>query len=466
METSITSRICGSGSARAQHRIAPLLIVFFGLSCSNATPQQQHGQSQPDSQIAQPAGQAAAFPAAIGYGSSAKGGQGGRIIAVTNLHDNGPGSYRECVEADGPRVCVFRVDGVIRFTGLPPIIRNPYITIAGQTAPGAGITLSHAGGMNGRTPLVIKGTHDVIVRHVRVRLDRAGGDRRAEDAITIENSRNVVIDHVSASGARDENINGHGDNDRITISNSIFSYGVPRHDKCALLSSDPPGPQNVSFIANICAHSGDRNPDANFPQGSCVEVINNQLYNAQSEFAEVWESEGGTPISIVGNSFIAGPDTRPFSVGIENDRTGSIARAQIYEAGNRFIGSFVHISARATQTRVAAPPCKLTIDPLPAETAYETVLGRAGAYPRDAIDGQVVAEIRDRSGQIGYLPRNLAQANGADPYGDADEDGMDDLWERKSGADPVRFDAWEDPDGDGISNLEAFLAFREQQLRP
>src|SRR3546814_7535615 len=93
-------------------------------------------------------------------------------------------------------------------------------------------------------------------------------------------------DHVSASWARDELINGYGDNDWITISNSIFAEGIPRHDKCALLASDPKGPQHLSFIGNICAHNGDRNPDLNFPPGSCAEVINNILYNGQSEFAE------------------------------------------------------------------------------------------------------------------------------------------------------------------------------------
>ncbi|MFL0357243.1 polysaccharide lyase family 1 protein [Erythrobacter sp. GH1-10] len=408
---------------------------------------------------------AAVFPAAIGYGASSRGGEGGAIIAVTNLRDSGPGSYRACVEASGPRVCVFRVDGVIRFTGRPPIIRQPYLTIAGQTAPGVGITLTHSGGNDGRTPLVIKNTHDVIVRHIRVRLDRDGGDRRAEDAITIENSRNVIIDHVSASGARDEIINGHGNNDNITISHSIFSYGVPRHDKCALLASDPVDPVNLSFVGNVCAHNGDRNPDANFPPGSCVEVINNQFYNAQSEFAEVWEGEGGTPISIVGNSFIAGPDTRPSSVGIENDHRGSTGRAKIFAAENRFVGEFTRISANAIEVLTDAPPCKLTLAPIAATTASEIVLKGAGAYPRDAIDRQVVDEIRTRSGRIGYLPRNFAQSSGAKAYPDRDQDGMDDDWERQSGADPNRADSWEIPDGDGISRFEAFLAFREKELQ-
>ncbi len=384
---------------------------------------------------------------------------------MTNLNDSGPGSYRACVEASGPRVCVFRVDGVIRFTGQPPIIHNPFLTIAGQTAPGVGITLSHAGGPTGRTPLVIKGTHDVIVRHIRVRLDRNGGDVRAEDAITIENSRNVIIDHVSGSGARDELVNGHGDNDNITVSHSIFAYGVPRHDKCALLASDPINPVDFSFIGNVCAHNGDRNPDANFPPGSCAEVINNVFYNAQSEFAEVWESEGGTPIAIVGNSFVAGPDTHSGTVGIQNDRTASTGRARLFAADNRFDGAFVNMSAQTLEILVPSPECKLTIAPMPATTALERALEGAGAYPRDGIDRQVIAEIKSRSGRIGYRPVNLAETTRASPYPDRDGDGMDDRWEQQSNMTPDRADAWADADGDGIPNLEEFLAFREQERR-
>src|SRR3546814_5625668 len=80
------------------------------------------------------------------------------ILFVTSLADNGPGTYRACVEASGPRICIFRVSGLIRFTGRPPVIRNPYLTIAGQTAPGGGVTLAHSGGADGVTPVIIKKT--------------------------------------------------------------------------------------------------------------------------------------------------------------------------------------------------------------------------------------------------------------------------------------------------------------------
>ncbi|MDF2637192.1 MAG: pectate lyase [Novosphingobium lindaniclasticum] len=402
------------------------------------------------------------FPAATGYGATSVGGRGGRIIYVTTLADSGAGSYRACVTATGPRVCVFRVSGVIRFTQRPPWITSPYLTIAGQTAPGGGITLAHGGGRNGLTPLVIKDTHDVVVRGIRVRNDRIGGNREAEDSITIEKSSRVVIDHVSASWARDELINGYDDNDEITISNSIFAWGIPRHDKCALLASDPVDKQKLSFIGNLCAHNGDRNPDINFPKGSCVEVINNVLYNAYSEFAEVWESYGGSPVSIVGNSFIAGSNTTALSRGVARETQGSTGMASIYLWDNAFRGNFKHVSPEVVPAQIQQAPCPLTVQPMSASAAYDAVLARAGAFPRDAIDKQAVADVRNRTGRIGEpVPAIPTPAPGT-AYVDDDKDGMDDAWERANGLDPARNDAWSDKNGNGIENFEEFLSSREK----
>ncbi len=412
----------------------------------------------------QPASKTRAFPGAIGHGAGAVGGKGGRIIHVTNRKDSGAGSLRSCLVAQGSRVCVFRVGGVFRFTGTPPVISNPNITIAGQTAPGGSVVITHAGGPAARTPIIIKNTHDVIVRHVRVRLDRLSANRKSDDGFTIENSRNVIIDHVSASWASDELINGYGDNDRITISNSIFSYGVPRHDKCALLASDPKDAQRLSFIGNICAHNGDRNPDINFPPASCVEIVNNVMYNAQSQFAEVWESFGGSPVSIVGNTFIAGGNTGSRAQGIARNTIGSRGKAAIYLWDNEFLGNFEHISSSAKAAQVQRSPCPMTIRPLAVKDAYESVLQKAGAWPRDAIDTQVISDIRNRAGQIITKPGTISPMPGGAPYSDIDKDGMDDNWEVSHGANPQLFDPWADRDGNGVANFEEFLSYRESLL--
>lgn len=413
----------------------------------------------------QAATESPAFPGAVGHGAGALGGTQGRIIYVTNHDDSGPGSLRNCLLAEGKRVCVFAVGGVFRFTTRPPIIENPYLTIAGQTAPGGSVVITHAGGDTARTPLVIKDTHDVIVRHVRVRLDRLSANRKSDDAITIENSSNVIIDHVSASWASDELINGYGDNDRITISNSIFSYGIPRHDKCALLASDPNDAQRLSFIGNICAHNGDRNPDINFPTGSCVEVVNNILYNAQSQFAEVWEQFGGSPVAIVGNTFVAGPNTRSAAEGIARNTLGSNGTAQIYIWDNDFRGEFDHVSSLVRAAQVEQHPCPMTIQPQEAAQAYASVLGSAGAWPRDAIDARVVNEIENRTGRIVQEPGAIPALPSGAPYPDVDRDGMDDRWEASHGANPEVADAWADSNGDGISNFEKFLSYREGVFR-
>lgn len=439
-----------------------LVTLSAGMvgACSASADAGQFPESASPPTVSPVAG-AKAFPNAAGYGAISAGGRGGEIIAVTTLADSGPGSLRACIDASGPRVCVFRVNGTIRFTQRPPWITKPFLTIAGQTAPGEGITLAHAGGANGRTPLVIKGTHDVVIRHIRVRPDLPGGSRQAEDGITIENSKRVIVDHVSASWARDELINGYDDNDEISITNSIFAMGVPPHDKCALLASDPAGAQKLSFIGNVCAHSGDRNPDLNFPAGSCVEVVNNVFYNANSRFAEIWEAFGGTPVSLVGNVFQAGHNTRKDTVGIARDARGSKGTAAIYLWDNEARGEFLAVTPNVAEVLQAVPPCPLTVRPMEAAQAFTSALAHAGTHPRDAIDTMVLADVRQVTGRLGTPPSGIPAQQPAAPYPDQDGDGMDDDWERTHGTDAVRSDPWEDADHNGISNFEDFLSYRE-----
>lgn len=404
-----------------------------------------------------------AFPGAEGHGRFARGGRGGRIIAVTTLADAGRGSLRACIDASGPRVCVFRVAGLIRYRTMRPDISNPYLTIAGETAPGGGIVIAHAGGKGAFTPFVIKNTHDVVVRHIRVRLDRPGEQRRANSAFIIEGSRNVVLDHVSASWALDENVGGYAQNDNITISWSIFAEGVPRHDKCALLASDPTGPQHVSFLRNLCAHNGDRNPDVNFYPGSCVELVNNVLYNAVSQFTEVWETYGGTPVNIVGNFYRRGPNTSPRAFAVDRPRVASKGPARIYSAHNVVEGGGVVMAPIARAAVVAKPVCPLTVKPVPALDALNDVLKGAGAFPRDAVDARIVGEVRTRGGRIGRADRSLPDIAPGKPYADHDGDGMSDLWERVRRTNPRANDAWADADRDGWANLEEFLDYAHRE---
>ncbi|BAV65637.1 pectate lyase family protein [Sphingobium cloacae] len=411
-----------------------------------------------------------AFPGAEGYGRRSRGGRGGAIIPVTTLADRGPGSLRACIEAQGPRVCVFRVSGVIRFTTRRPIITNPYITIAGQTAPGGGIIVTHGGGVDGYTPIIAKDTHDVIIRHIRVRTDLNAEDRGSNSSFLFENSRNVIFDHVSGAWAQDQVMSGYDHNDNITISNSIFVQGIPRHDKCALLASNPKAPQKLSFIRNLCAHNGDRNPDVNFMPLSCVEILNNVFYNGDSQFTEVHEVFGGTPVSIVGNTYRKGPDSADAIPAIDRVLDSSTGMSKIFMADNRLDKVKVLKTGTVEISQVSRPVCPLSTRLVPAEQAYLQVLDKAGAFPRDALDVRTVAEVRARTGSIIHDaamrsgPRPLPAIAPGTPYVDLDEDGMADSWERAHGLDPRRNDAWEDADHDRWLNLDEFLDFAHREV--
>ena len=147
------------------------------------------------------------------------------------------------------------------------------------------------------------------------------------DALTVENSQRVYVDHVSGSWATDENFNAYGQTTELTVAYSIFGEGLRKHSKCALLGSDPTGPQSITFWRNVCVSNNDRNPDNNHYAGSCVDIVDNVFYNAGSEWAEIFTQQpGGTTISLVGNTFKAGPATIQHTYAINWNNIASVAR--------------------------------------------------------------------------------------------------------------------------------------------
>ena len=215
-------------------------------------------------------------------------------------------------------------------------------------------------------------------------------------------------------------------------------------------------------MRNLCAHNGDRNPDVNFPPGSCVEVINNVLYNASSQFTEVWESYGGTPANIVGNYYRQGPSTAGRAYAIDRPLVGSTGSARIYQTGNLIDGDRVTFAPVATEAFVGAPVCPLASAVLDARGAYARVLEGAGAAPRDPVDARIVEEVRSRTGEIGRDNRVLPVLRAGRAYADKDGDGMSDAWELHRRLDPARNDAWGDADGNGWANLEEFLNYAHE----
>jgi pectate lyase len=414
-----------------------------------------------------------AFYGAQGYGRFAQGGRGGLIIPVTNLDDAGPGSLRSCIEADGPRNCVFKVAGIIELKE-PLVVRHGFLSILGQTAPGGGILIS-IDKLNDRkkfTPFVIKKTGDVIVRNIRVRPHFPNTIRNV-DAFTVEDGEKVYLDHVSGSWATDENINTHANSTDITIANSVFGEGQNKHSKCALLGSDPRIPQNITFWKNACISNRDRNPDDNHYGGSCIEIINNVFFNAKSEWGEIFSQyKGGTPISFVGNYFKAGPSTIGLTYAMNWNDTETADPPHIYQRDNKTWApkdrTVVLIAPDTEQYIVDKPPCPLAVtEILAVNAAYEEVRKHSGAFPRDSVDERLLTDMgaigEGGRGKMVTEPGELPKLKPGNVYVDADGDGMADSVEAKFGATPGKNDAWQDSDHNGWSNFDEFMQWLADQ---
>lgn len=270
----------------------------------------------------------AAFPGAVGWAAKTGGGQGGRIIRVTSLKAEGPGTLREAINAKGPRVIVFEIAGVIDLGRTTLEIKEPFLTIAGQTAPSPGITIIR-GGIDLRA-------HDVIIRHIRVRTGADGQPKRSgweADAFSTVGAYNVIVDHCTFSWAIDENMsasgprfNGHSPDEwrKNTSHNVTFSYNLAseglanashpkgEHSKGSLVHDNA---TNILFYRNIWAHNVERNPL--FKGGVRGAIINNLIYDPgkRSVHYNLMGLEWGShpyqtgEMSAVGNIMRGGPST-------------------------------------------------------------------------------------------------------------------------------------------------------------
>jgi formylglycine-generating enzyme required for sulfatase activity len=422
-----------------------------------------------------------AFPGAEGFGSETLGGRGGRVIEVTNLDPDGPGSLREAVSAEGPRIIVFRVGGTIPiYGGLS--IREPFVTIAGQTAPGDGICL--------RGGTLVVHTHDVVIRHIRVRVGDSplGSNPENRDCIDISGDRDrvyhVVIDHCSFSWGLDENVaTWYGPRD-VTIQWCITSESL-------LDSLHPKGPHGMGMILGsrdntvtihhcLFAHNNDRNAligDTGGNRGpSLYDFRNNVIYNHGP-----WSCtnvRGTTHINYVGNTVRPGPDGLPDSPrGVRLDaaqdqlffgRDSAWIGRRAGDADPRLVLRPVPVLGRGrtpppdhfvSRTPIPVPP----VTPEPAANSYETVLLFAGATlpRRDVVDARVVEEVRTWTGRIIDTQDDVGgwpEYRSGQPPADGDHDGMPDDWERRHGLaadDPG--DGPKDLDGDGYTNVEECL---------
>lgn len=458
-----------------------------------------------------------AFPGAEGGGAYSFGGRGGKVYVVTSLADSGPGTLRWACEQGGARIVVFNVAGIIRIKS-PIIVRAPYISIEGQTAPGDGICLA------GETFWI--NTHDVIVRFMRFRRGETNVGRR-DDAIGGNPVGNIMIDHVSASWGLDENMSIYrhmfnpedGAKDEkhgtvnITIQNSIFSESL---DTWNHAFGSTLGGENCMFTRNLWADNAGRNPSIGW--NGIFNFVNNTVFNWNHR-----STDGGdytALYNIINNYYKPGPATNksePIGHRILKPESGRsklpyVVFGRAYLNGNIVEGSEavtkdnwaggVQIEgkdgkdiplAEAQQkyfpymkTDKPFPMAHVTI--VPTMEANKFVLANVGAIlpKRDAVDSRIIEQVR--TGKITYkemktdtifqfvhrkLPRdsykmgiitNINQVGGypvykGTPYKDSDNDGMPDAYETSHGLNPKNAaDATAlAKNGRGYTNVEVYL---------
>lgn len=411
-----------------------------------------------------------AFPGAEGAGRFAQGGRGGRVIKVTTLADSGPGSLRAAVEAKGPRTVVFEISGTIALASELKI-REPRITIAGQTAPGDGISL--------RDHSLVVAADDVVIRYIRSRLGNTS--KSQDDAMVVTKGRRIILDHVSAGWSIDESLSAsanYKDPDQgwydLTVQWSIIANSLRKsghvkgeHGYGSLIRGGRGA--KASWHHNLWANHVARMPrPGNYdgpdvdPVGATFDFRSNVFYNwGGSHSGYDADKAAIVRYNFIDNAYLPGPDSNG---NFAFDEANVLAKG--WFAGNSMAGA-VPADQMTLVKGTIAPGWKLdgpidvapvTADPKP----FDAVLARAGASKvRDAIDAAVVAGVRSGTGRIidsqddmGGWPvlKSLPAPR------DSDGDGMPDAWERAHGLNArIAEDGNADRNGDGWTNLEEYL---------
>ncbi|MFB6318513.1 T9SS type A sorting domain-containing protein [Saccharicrinis sp. FJH54] len=362
--------------------------------------------------------QQTSFYGVEGWANATQGGQGGEIIRVTNLNSSGPGSFREAVLASFPRIVVFEVGGVIDLNAQNISIKNPFLTIAGQTAPYPGITI-----INGQTNIA---THDVILQHIRIRPGAAGKNTGWEpDGLSTVSGSFVIIDHCSFSWAVDENCSASGprfegdtpDDWRnntshdVTISNCIIAEALAYathtkglHSMGSLIHDNA---TNIAILKNLYAHNNSRNPL--FKGGARGVIVNNMIYDPGKEAihyalnAAEWEGyewQSGE-MSIIGNYMQLGISS--LNTPLMKVHAGP---CKIYMNNNRALnvngGNATFYTGDAANIVTEIPVWNDNIALLSVDEVEANVIHNAGATPwmRDSVDIRIINDLINREGKI------------------------------------------------------------------
>ncbi|HLA41492.1 MAG TPA: pectate lyase precursor [Candidatus Glassbacteria bacterium] len=390
-----------------------------------------------------PADSIPAFPGAEGFGAYSPGGRGGRVIHVTNLDWNGPGSLQEALSTPGPRVIVFDTSGVIRGD-----LEIPYgqVTILGQTAPGAGITI------NGMLATLWDETgraryDDIVIRFLRIRPFKRSQNVSWADALQFSGGYRVVLDHMSFSWASDETVDifstKYATVQWCTIEESDMEGHVEGQHNYGMISGPEGGP--ITLHHTLFAHHKRRCPAVAIAPS---DVRNNVVYDFRDGFLHDNEPNGGT-FNIVGNYWKTGlsePNIFPFNFWagahyylkdnyIEDPKFTGMIQDPWAEKGKLY-GIDAYTNNGIKEEVPGEVPPVTTHTP---QEAYDLVLERSGCWPRDTVSLRTIAEVRTRTGLWGrHEPSDLsAGLTPSSPPKDTDHDGLPDAWERGHGLDPA-----------------------------
>ena len=429
-----------------------------------------------------------------GGASSTTGGKGGTIYVVTTLVDSInpadnkpiPGTLRYAIEQGEARTVIFNVAGTIHLKK-PLTLSKGNITIAGQSAPGDGICIADY-------PLLIKAANNVIIRFLRFRLGNESlkKDRETDyDALSVNDSKNIVLDHLSCSWSVDGCVSCYG-NENFTLQYCFITESLRNagHVKGAHGYGGIWGGKNATFHHNLLAHHDSRNPrfDHDYVNVKCagpIDYVNNVVYNwgGNSTYGGEGTNKGagGRHINFVNNYYKYGPATSKKTRLIDptvscsncvSSPGGTVEGPKIYLVGNYMYGSTEVTNDNWSGSTVKTDAVKATsrwTDGLTlltneesAEDAYKTVLAKAGcSLHRDAVDLRIIDEVRNGTGKLIDKPSDVGGFPELDPGVppiDSDGDAIPDEWEIEYGMDPHKYsDAYLSSFVDGFTNLEVYL---------
>lgn len=466
-------------------------FVFFP-ACSNdngsAEIEKEEGKNEGPEPVVE---DALAFPGAEGFGQNTTGGRGGKVIYVTNLEDSGPGSFRQAVETSGPRYILFKVSGTIELKSRLNI-QNDNLTIAGQTAPGDGITIKDY-------PVVID-ADNVIIRYLRFRMgDEA---KQQADALEARFHKNIIIDHCSMSWSTDETVTFYA-NENTTVQWCFITESLRNsvHEKGEHGYGGIWGGRFASFHHNLLAHHDSRNPRLGeeagkaFALNDLVDLRNNVIYNWKGNSAYGGEAMN---VNIVNCYYKPGPATTKSERIISIDKNKNEG-TEVYDIWGKFYinGNFIEGSSRATEDnwtygvfnqfhhsygtvseeekeeiRLEQPhDIGGNVTTHTAQVAYERVLDYGGAsHARDAVDERIAESVRntsytsegsngstngmiDTQSDVGGWPQLVSTEAPIDTSGD----GMPDDWKEANGLDPDKAEANGNDLSTAYDNVEVYI---------